>query len=60
MNALGKRFGVRTSSVWKWIRRYAIAHAEKPTPTGKAIVMEVDDMWHFLKKTPQTLDLERS
>jgi transposase len=50
MNALGKMFGVRTSSVLKWIRRYAIAHAEKPAPTGKAIVMEVDEMWHFLKK----------
>jgi transposase len=50
MNALGKMFGVQTSSVLKWIRRYAITHAEKPTPTGKAIVMEVDEIWHFLKK----------
>src|SRR5918999_2327994 len=50
MNALGRMFGVRTSSVLKWIRRYTIAHAEKPAPTGRAIVMEVDEMWHFLKK----------
>ena len=50
INALSKMFGVRASSVLKWIRRYAIEHGAKPAPTGKAIVMEVDEMWHFLKK----------
>ena len=50
MNALGKLFGVRTSSVLKWIRRYATAHYEKPVPSGKAVVMELDEMWHFLQK----------
>jgi transposase-like protein len=60
MNALGKMFGVRASSVLKWIRRYAADHAEKPVPSGKAIALEVDETWHFLKKTGQTLDLEGS
>jgi transposase len=50
MNALGKMFGVHTSSVLKWIRRCATEHYVKPDPTGKAIVMEIDEMWHFLKK----------
>jgi transposase len=50
INALGKIFGVRASSVLKWIRRYAADRAEKPAPSGKAIVLEVDEMWHFLKK----------
>jgi len=27
---------------------------------AKAIVLEIDEMWHFLKKTAQTLDLEGS
>jgi hypothetical protein len=53
-------FDVRVGSVLKWIRRDAIDHGEKPAPTGKATVMEVDEMWHFLKKTAQSLDLERS
>jgi transposase len=48
MNALGKMFGVRASSVLKWIRRYATEHAVKPEPAGKAIVLELDEMWHFL------------
>ena len=34
----------------KWIRRYTIEHDEKPAPTGKALIIEVDEMWHFLKK----------
>src|ERR687894_1294020 len=50
MNALGKMFGVRASSVLKWIRRYATAHAVKPEPVGNAIIMELDEMWHFLQK----------
>jgi len=50
MNALGKMFGVHTSSILKWIRRCATEHYVKPDPTGKAIVMEIDEMWHFLKK----------
>jgi hypothetical protein len=29
MNALGKMFEVRASSVLKWIRRYATAHYEQ-------------------------------
>jgi transposase len=54
INALGKMFGVRASSVLKWIRRYAADHAEKPVPSGKAIVLEVDEGWHFLKKNGTT------
>jgi uncharacterized protein YjcR len=50
MNALAKMFGVWTSTILSWIRRYAADHAEKPAPNGKAIVLEIDEMWHFLKK----------
>ena len=50
MNALGKMFGVHASSVLQWIRRFATAHYAKPEPVGKAIVLEIDEMWHFLKK----------
>jgi transposase len=50
MNALGKMFGVHASSILKWIRRCATEHGVKPDPTGKASVMEIDELWHFLKK----------
>jgi transposase-like protein len=60
MNALAKMFGVWTSTILTRIRHYAADHAEKPAPNGKAIVLEIDEMWHFLKKTAQTLELEGS
>jgi transposase len=60
MNALSKMFGVRASSVLKWIHLYATTHGGKPEPTGKAMVLELDGMWHFLKKTPEALGLEGS
>jgi transposase len=50
MNALGKMFGVHASSVLQWIRRFATERAAKPESVGKAIVLEVDEMGHFLKK----------
>jgi transposase len=51
MNALGKMFGVRASSVLQWIRRFAMEHSAKPEAVGKAIILELDEMWQFLKKT---------
>jgi len=52
MNALARMFKVRTSSVLKWIRRFAEEHYEKPEPQGKAIIMELDEIWHYVKKRP--------
>jgi hypothetical protein len=43
-------FGARASSVLKWSRRVAREHAATPEPVGKAIILEVDKMWYFLKK----------
>jgi transposase-like protein len=51
MNALGKMFGNRVSAVLQWIRRFAMEHSAKPEAVGIAIILEVDEMWHFLKKT---------
>jgi hypothetical protein len=56
--ALIKMFGVHTSSILKWIHRAATEHSVKPDPTGKAIVMEIDEMWHFLKKNAASVGSE--
>lgn len=50
MNSLAKMFQVQTSSILKWIKKFAKEHYEKPDPKGKAIVMELDEMWHYIKK----------
>jgi transposase-like protein len=51
MNALAKMFGVWASTILTWVRRDAADHAEKPAPSGKAIVLELDEMGHFLKNS---------
>ena len=50
MNALGKMFGVWASTILTGIRRDAADHAETPAPSRKAVVLELDARWHFLKK----------
>src|SRR3954470_24184093 len=51
MNRTAKLLGVSTPSVQAWIERFAEVHARKPEPEGRAVVVELDEMWHFLKKS---------
>ncbi len=50
MNAIGIMFGTHTSTILRWVRKFARDHYEKPEPEGKAIIMELDEMWHYIKK----------
>ena len=52
MNRTAKLLGVSTPSVMAWIERFAKEHARKPEPEGRAVVVELDEMWHYLKKKP--------
>ena len=51
MNRTAKLLGVSTPSVMTWIERFAEAYAQKPEPEGRAVVVELDEMWHYLKKS---------
>src|SRR5205085_868274 len=51
MNRTAKLLGVSTPSVQAWIERFAEVYAQKPEPEGRAVVVELDEMWHFLKKS---------
>ncbi len=51
MNRIAKLLGVSTPSVQAWIERFAEAHGQKPEPEGRAVVIELDEMWHYLKKS---------
>src|SRR3954454_11749059 len=48
MNRSAKLLGVSTPSVMTWIEQFAEAYAQKPEPEGRAVVVELDEMWHFL------------
>ena len=52
MNRTAKLLGVSTPTVMAWIERFAEVYAQKPEPEGRTVVVELDEMWHFLKKRP--------
>ena len=52
MRRTAKLMGVSAPTILDWIERMAAAYAAKPKPSGQAIVIEVDEMWHYLKKSP--------
>ena len=51
MNRTAKLLGVSTPTVQAWIEQFAKVYAQKPTPEGRAVVIELDEMWHYLKKS---------
>ncbi len=57
MNRTAKLLGVSTPAVQSWIERFTEVYAQKPEPEGRAIVVELDEMWHYLKKVQQALGL---
>jgi len=52
MNAMGKWLGVSTPSILNWIRAHATSHTPRPQPEPgeDVVVMELDELWHFIKK----------
>ena len=52
MNRTAKLLGVSTPTIQAWIERFAEDHARKPELEGRALVIELDEMWHYLKKRP--------
>ena len=52
MRRTARLLGVSPATVQEWIERWAAAYATKPEPTGRAVVIELDEMGHFIKKKP--------
>ncbi len=52
MNRTGKILGVSTPTNQAWLEQFAKTYAQKPEPEGRAVVIELDEMWHYLKKSP--------
>src|SRR5215510_504640 len=58
MNRIATLCGVSAQAVLNWICAFAHEHYKKPKPDGTAVILELDEMWHYIKKTAQTLVLE--
>src|SRR5947209_17983425 len=51
MNRTAQLLGVSTPTIQAWLEQFAQAYAQKPEPEGRAVVIELDEMWHYVKKT---------
>ncbi len=49
MNRIAFLLRVSAQAVLIWIRALAQHYQEKPEPTGRTIVLQLDEMWHYLK-----------
>src|SRR3954452_11875773 len=52
MNRTAQLLGVSTPTIQAWLEPFAAAYAQKPEPEGRAVVIELDEMWPDLKKSP--------
>src|SRR3954454_12843292 len=52
MNRTAKLLGVSTPTIQAWLEQFAQAYAQKPEPEGRAVVIELDEMWPYFKKSP--------
>jgi transposase-like protein len=50
MNRIASLLHVSAQAVLNWIRTFAQKFQEKPAPTGRSIILELDEMWHYVKK----------
>ena len=50
MNRIATLCDVSAQAVLNWIRAFAHAHYEKPQPDGAVVILELDEMWHYVKK----------
>jgi transposase len=51
MNRTAELLGVSTPTIQAWLEQFAAASAHKPEPEGRAVVIELDEIWHDLKKS---------
>ncbi|WP_206215237.1 IS1 family transposase [Desulfovibrio sp. ZJ200] len=54
LSAIARIFHVSPPAVLRWVRTFAERVYEKPEP-GEAIIVELDEMWHFLKSKKKKL-----
>ncbi len=51
LRAIGKVMRVSQVSVMNWVKKLVPQICPKIEPQGQVIVMELDKMWHYLKKS---------
>ncbi len=49
MRTIAKIVRTDLHAVYRWIRKFAEENDKKPEPKTEAVVVELDEMWHFIK-----------
>ena len=49
MRTIAKIVKTDVHAVYRWLRKFAEENYEKPEPESKAVIIELDEMWHFIK-----------
>lgn len=52
MNSIAKLFNYTPPAVLRWIKAFGCQHFFKPEPISDSVVLEIDEMHHYLKKNP--------
>jgi transposase len=47
--AIAKLLRVSVKAVFDWTKAYAKENYVKPEPRGEAVIVELDEMWHYLR-----------
>lgn len=57
MRAIAKHLKISATSILNWVRSYAKLSYEKPKPNSEShdIVIEIDEIWHFIKSKKNKL-----
>jgi transposase len=45
---IAKLFHVNVRSVFNWVKAFARANYTKPEPISEAVIVELDEIWHYL------------
>ena len=53
LRTIARLLNTSATSVLRWVKEFALQNYEKPKPISEHVVIELDEMWHFLysKKT---------
>ncbi len=46
---IAKLLKVSAPSVFVWVKTFAENNYSKPAPTDDSVVIELDEMWHFVR-----------
>ena len=49
MRTIAKIAKTDVHAVYRWIRTFAEANYEKPVPASSKVIVELDEMWHYIK-----------